>query len=456
VPAFLRHPRVLIALAIVVVLAAAGAAAAYLVAVKEPGNVSHPEVPFEEPTPTTATTPAPDPERPQAPKTVNWPRYGYTVGHTRAFQPDHALNGPWRRAWVHQVKALTEFPPVIWQGRIFQLIDDGELVSLVAKTGKQRWTRRIGALAASSPAVDDERVYVVLLEGKSGSGRGRVAAVRQRGGGIVWSKALPSRAESSPLLLGGRLYFGSENGTLYCLDADTGRQRWTYKASGAIKGSPTFSDGKLYFGSYGGDVQAVRASDGKLVWKSGAARGVVRSGNFYATAAVAFGRVYIGNTDGREYSFAASDGRLAWAHQTGGYVYSSSAVDNVPGVGPTVFVGSYDGSFYAFDARSGDVRWRHGAGGRISGSPTIIGSTVYFANLAKRQTVGLSTRTGRVVFRRSSGSFDPIVSDGQSLYLTGSSSLTALRQVTPQRERPKPASKRASKRTAKRSARSSR
>ena len=439
-PSFLRRKGVIAGIAAVAVLAAGAGVAAYLLAVKEPGNVSNPEVPFEEPT---ATGPEPEPEpdgpkKAEAPRTVSWPRYGFTMAHTRAFEPEKPLRGPWRQVWQHKVKALTEFPPVIWRGEIYQLIDDGELVSLVAKTGKVRWRKKVGALAASSPAVDKDRVYAVLLESSKGSGKGRIAALRRRGGKTVWSKLLPGRVESSPLLHSDRVYVGSEHGTLYCFDADTGREIWTYEAAGAIKGSPTYADGKLYFGNYGGDMQAVRASDGELVWKSGAARGLVRSGNFYATAAVAFGRVYIGSTDGRVYSFASSNGKLAWAHQTGGYVYSSSAVANVPELGPTVFVGSYDGTFYALDARSGDVRWTHDAGGRISGSPTVIGGTVYFANLASRTTIGLDTRTGRVRFRRKPGSFDPIVSDGQRLYMTGSFSLTALE--------PKRAAERATKR----------
>jgi outer membrane protein assembly factor BamB len=418
--AFLRRPRVLIAGGVIAVLLAGGAVAAYLIKTHRPGNVSNPEVPFEAPT-ATATTPVTPPKKKAAPQTVNWPRYGYTVAHTRSFQPEHPLNGPWKKDWTHQVGALTEFPPVIWDGRIFQLIDDGELVSLNAKNGKTRWTRSVGRLAASAPAVDATRVFVTVLQGPTGAGR--AMALRQKGGGVIWSKSLPSRTESSPLLIDDRLYFGSENGTLYCLDADTGRELWTYHANGAIKGSPSYADGKLYFGNYGGDVQAVRASDGKLLWRNGAG-----TANFYATAAVAFGRVYIGNTDGREYSFAASDGRLAWAHQTGGYVYSSAAVDTVPGVGPTVFVGSYDGTFYALDARSGAVRWRHESGGKLSGSPTVIGNTVYFANYSKRSTTGLSTRTGRVVFRMTRGSFDPVITDGVKLYVTGGSSLTALSQ----------------------------
>ena len=99
------------------------------------------------------------------------------------------------------------------------------------------------------------------------------------------------------------------------------------------QGLPHALDGVLYFGAYGGTVYAVRARDGSKIWTSGAGRGLVRSGNFYATAAVAFGRVYIGATDGRAYSFSAKDGRVAWAHQTGRYVYSSAAVKDVPGRG---------------------------------------------------------------------------------------------------------------------------
>ena len=176
---------------------------------------------------------------------------------------------------------------------------------------------------------------------------------------------------------------GTEGGLLFSLSAANGHMQWTYRAAGAIKGSPTLSDGKLYFGDYGGHVQAVRTSNGHRVWSSSGGGSFLRAGRFYATAAVAFGRVYIGSTDGREYSFSAADGRLAWAKQTGNYVYSSAAVQNVDGVGPTVFFGSYDGTFYALDARTGGVRWTRRSGGKISGSPTIVGRTVYFSDLGQ-------------------------------------------------------------------------
>jgi outer membrane protein assembly factor BamB len=172
-------------------------------------------------------------------------------------------------------------------------------------------------------------------------------------------------------------------------------------------------------------VHAVRTSNGHRVWSTSQSGSFLRGGTFYATAAVAFGRVYIGSTDGREYSFSARDGRLAWAKQTGNYVYSSAAVQDVEGLGPTVFFGSYDGTFYALDARSGNVRWRFRSGGKISGSPTVIGRIVYFSDLGKKMTFGLSTRSGRVIVKKSFGGFDPAISDGKHLFLIGGRSVGA-------------------------------
>jgi len=419
--------RLLIAALVAASLLLTGlAVAAYRTLVAPPGDVSGPTVEFVA---TPEPTPTPEPERRSRRRAADrfiWPRYGYTLDHRRVFDTRARLRGPWRRLWKRKASALLEFPPVIAGGALYQLADDGQLKAIRIRGGRVLWRKDLGHLAASSPAVDGPWLYVSLLETAKRSGRGRVASVRRRDGAIRWSRTLPSRSESSPLLHEGRVYVGSEDGTVYALQASTGRIIWRYRAAGAVKGSPTLANGLLYFGDYGGRVQAIRASNGRRVWSNDAARALLRGGEYYATAAVAYGRVYIGSTDGREYSFSARTGRLAWAHQTGRYVYSSAAVDTVPGLGPTVFFGSYDGTFYALDARSGAVRWRYRSGGKISGSPTIIGDTVYFADLGRSLTIGLSTRTGRRLERWEQGGYDPVVSDGRHLFLTGRYSLTAL------------------------------
>ena len=429
-----RRRWLLLAAALVVVLAGAGVAA-YLLLKDRTGDISHPGAEFTEEKP----APKPKPRR----ASFVWPNYGYDAAHTRVFDASPSLRPPFRQIWRVSGEVLLEFPPAIAYNRLYQLNDFGTLRGISMKTGRVLWRRKLGKLAASTPAVHAGVLYVSVLS-RTKNGPGRFAAIRAKTGRTVWIKDIPSRTESSPLYRGGRVYAGSEDGTVYCLRARSGRTLWTYKASGAVKGSPTFDRGVLYFGDYGGQVHAVYARSGRRRWAtgtSGAALGF-RSGTFYATAAVRFGRVFIGNTDGREYSFVARTGKLAWAKQTGNYVYASAAVDDIRGLGPTVYVGSYDGSFYALNARTGDVRWSHQAGGKISGSSTVVGRIVYFANLAARSTVGLDVRTGRRVFSFPRGGFDPVISDGKRIYLTGYDSLQALEPRSARRSRIKRAARR--------------
>ena len=415
-----RRPRLVLAVLAAAALLAALAGVAYRVVTDDPGDVVNPGVAFDEDARSEEPTP-----KPKRADRFHWPMYGYTKDHRRFYQPPKSFRGPWKRVWTQRGRALREFPPVIHRGLIIQLADDGRLVAIDKDTGRVRWRRRLGTLSASTPATSGASVYVTLLRRGRGSKGGRVAALKIRGGKIRWSRDLSSRSESSPMLHRGKIYFGSEGGTLYAMDAHNGKTLWRYRADGAIKGSPTLSNGVLYFGDYGGRVHAVRLRNGRKVWEASPASRTFGGGRFYATAALAFGRVYIGSTDGRMYSLSARDGKLAWARQTGDYVYASAAVRRVPGMGPTVFFGSYDGWFRALDARSGKTRWRFRSGRKISGSATIIGNVVYFADLDKKRTYGLGVRTGKRVFTKPYGTFDPVISDGRHLFVTGYSSLSA-------------------------------
>ena len=390
---------------------------AYLYERHRTGSIYHPHARFvAEPTP---TLPARGPER------FAWPLYGYTKDHTRFFPAPAALRPPFKRLWVLGGTALLEFPPVLSGDHIFQLADNGVLSAINKHTGHNFWSRRLGALSASTPAVAGGTVYATVLE-RAGGGGGAAVALNYANGSIRWTRDLSSPSESSPLIDHGRLFFGSQSGIVYALNASNGSVLWTYHAAGAVKASPTLKGGALYFGDYSGQVQAISERTGRRLWISGSEGAAFGSGTFYSTPAAAYGRIFLGNTDGRIYAYDALTGKLDWAVQTGAYVYSSPAVTNAPGIGPTVYLGSYDGTFYALNARSGQIAWKYDAGGRISGSATIVGRTVYFADLGDHHTYGLGISTGRVSFELDTGSFDPVISDGQDIYLTGYSALYAL------------------------------
>src|SRR4051812_25954233 len=426
-----RRRWILLVLAAAVALVGAGTG---FVMLHEPGNVSNPNVEFQ-PEPT--STPAPDVAKdPVAVEDFRWPVYGYTADRRRALDVPHSLRPPFKRIWTFPGRSLLEFPPVMAKRSLYLLKDNAVLHAIDKDTGKPRWTRTLGELSASSPAIFGDVVYVTILERRRGSG-GRVVALRARGGKILWSRDLPSRTESSPVVADRALYFGTENGTVYALRVSDGGVRWTFKAQGPVKGGLALEDGRLYFGDYAGRMYAVRASNGHRIWTATTrgARFGFASGRFYATPAVAYGRVYIGNVDGNVYSFAARTGRLAWRTKTSGYVYASAAVGAAPGDRPTVYAGSYDGAFYALDARSGRVRWRYASGGRISGAATLLGDIVYFSDLGHRRTIGLGARTGRKVFEYPRGGYTPVISDGRTLFLVGYGAMYALRPLSAKAEK---------------------
>lgn len=64
------------------------------------------------------------------------------------------------------------------------------------------------------------------------------------------------------------VFFGSSvDDQLYALDADSGDIRWRFFAGGPIRFAPTHDQGRLYFGSDDGWVYCLRAGDGVLLWK---------------------------------------------------------------------------------------------------------------------------------------------------------------------------------------------
>ncbi|MGH2906667.1 MAG: PQQ-binding-like beta-propeller repeat protein [Solirubrobacterales bacterium] len=401
----------LLRLALLVLAAAAVIATGYIWINGRNGDVSNPSVEFK--------PPSQRHELNIREETFVWPIYGFKSARTRDLPT--RLAPPFKPVWRFNANQLLEFSPILVRGTLYVVRKDSRVYAIDAKTGHQKWTNKVGSLSAASPAYANGRIFVVTLSG-------RIIAMNAKNGHIRWAKSLGSRSESSPLVLDDSVLFGSENGTLYRVKQSNGKTEWTYNAGGAIKGGPAYADGKVYVGAYGGTVHAVRASNGAQVWRSSTsgARFGFGAGNFYATPAVAYGRLYIGNTDGKVYSFSTSNGHLGWSHGTGSYVYGAAAVDNVDRLGPTIFFGSYDGTFYALNAKNGGIRWSYASGGQISGAPTVVGHVVYFSTIDTTNTYGLDTRTGKRIFARSSGAYNPAISDGHRLYLTGYESISAL------------------------------
>ena len=420
IPVAWRDPTHVAIIAVVSLLAMGGAAAAYVVLKRDSDQSC--------PAPCTLDThKEKPPSHREESKTVDWPLYGYDQQRTR-YLPTKVVRPPYDASlWSFQVGKLLEFSPIVAKGSLYFQDKDAELYALSADKGKVEWHKKIGALGAASPAYSHGVVYAVTLQKAPGVDQGEALALRAKDGKLLWRYELPGRSETSPIVVGSNVVVGSESGDVFALNRKNGKPDWQVHTAGAVKGGLALDDGVLFGANYAGQVFALRASNGSYVWQS-STQGLSfgRGGPVYSTLAVAYGRVYLGSIDTRVYSFDEDNGQLLWSHSTGDWVYGAPAVADTPRTDPTVYVGSKDQNFYALDAKTGSVRWQKDVGGVILGASSVLGEVVYVAVLGPNVgTFGFDVKTGKKVFESDLGEYNPVISDGERMYLTGSSNVRA-------------------------------
>ncbi len=83
-----------------------------------------------------------------------------------------------------------------------------------------------------------------------------------------WQYKLMFDKSYEPVVAGKLMYVPSMvNDTLTAYDTDTGREKWRFCADGPIRFAPVAAGGRVYFGSDDGYVYCLVAQTGKLIWK---------------------------------------------------------------------------------------------------------------------------------------------------------------------------------------------
>ena len=106
------------------------------------------------------------------------------------------------------------------------------------------WNYTTGDYVDSSPAVVNGVVYV-------GSDDGIVYALSAATGAKLWNYTAGyyDYVDSSPAVVGGVVYVGSDDGNVYALNAANGVKLWNYTVGSAVDSSPAVVNGVVYIGS---------------------------------------------------------------------------------------------------------------------------------------------------------------------------------------------------------------
>jgi len=264
---------------------------------------------------------------------------------------------------------------------------------------------------------------------------------------VKWRFPTGDRVVSSAVWYDNVLYFGSDDGNVYAVDAETGRQLWKRPTGGPVPATPAVADGRVFVGSYDGKFYALDARTGATAWKfvTGGERRFEAKGLhgmqprnqtfadpfdvFLSSPVVAQGMVYFGSGDGHLYAVDAATGELRWKFQTGDVVHASPAY-----AGGVLYVGSWDSYLYAVDAATGHEKWRFKSGEDplihnqvgFQSSPVVVEGVVY-TGCRDANLYAIDAASGKEKWRYSTaGSWvvsSPAVSGGKVYFGTSDSSL---------------------------------
>ncbi|OHD55954.1 MAG: hypothetical protein A2Y33_10855 [Spirochaetes bacterium GWF1_51_8] len=224
---------------------------------------------------------------------------------------------------------------------------------LVWKFKTQEWV-------SSSPYIDNGRIYI-------GSCDGGIYCLDAKKGKQIWKFETSYLIYGSPLVVKDKLYFGSYNYSLYCLDTKTGQELWTFPTGYSIFSSPFFWNDKLYFGSRDGSVYCLDAEYGDKLWDFETGHEV------FSSPFVWRGKVYIASFDKKVYCLDAEKGTPVWSFETGGEVYASPVLSM-----GKIYIGSKDKSMYCLDAEKGTLVWKKDIGAEIQSSACVKDGKIFF------------------------------------------------------------------------------
>ena len=157
----------------------------------------------------------------------------------------------------------------------------------------------------------------------------------------VWMYTTGGWVGSSPAVVDGIVFVGSDDYHVYALDMTTGRQMWNFTTGNWTFSSPAVTKDAVFISSFDHNVYALNKTTGGLIWN------YTTEGWITSSPAIADGVVFVGSYDNKTYALNETTGALIWSYKTGGRICSSPAIAD-----RMVFIGSEDGKVYAFGTKS--------------------------------------------------------------------------------------------------------
>ena len=192
-----------------------------------------------------------------------WPMFKHDNSGS-SYSPSDAPGKP-NKLWVKNFDDINGgnlYSPVIAGYKIFLGVWNQGIYCLNSSNGSLNWYYPTDFVVCFSPAVKNDRLYVV----GSKNWMGKVFCIDTKEGGLFWEKRINRSIKTSILLYNEKTYFGAGS-YLYCLNGNTGDVLWVFKTDSDVESTPMSYDGRIYFGSNDFNIYCLNAENGRVIWR---------------------------------------------------------------------------------------------------------------------------------------------------------------------------------------------
>jgi outer membrane protein assembly factor BamB len=312
------------------------------------------------------------------------------------------------KAWSFFAGAPVRSTPLISGNSIFIGTAQGKFFAISKNSGKQAWQYNTGFAVNSSAACQNGKVFF-------SDNKQTVYALKESTGQLLWKfdlgnkQAYPWRFDyfySSPTLYENKLIIGGDDGYLYMLNQNDGRQVWKFKSHGIIRSTAAVFNNTVVFGDMDGTLYALDIKSGKEKWNFKTMGDSLKNENFgfdrkaiLSSPVVHGNRIVFGCRDGILYC-VDTDGKLLWQmdHHVS-WVISTVAIKD-----SFVVTGTSDGHFVqAVHLNTGREIWKRQTTTLFWSSPLIVGDKVYIGGFDGNEYC-LDLFTGKRISKFQTGS----------------------------------------------------
>lgn len=212
---------------------------------------------------------------------------------------------------------------------------------------------------------------------------------------VLWKVPAPFGVSATAAIVGERVYVGTINGDLLCLDRKTGNKIWSYRSiddpdpeafAPAFKCSPTVTKDAVYIGDEDGGFHAIDPANGKRKWR------FQTNGEIISSPSLTGDKVIFGSYDNSLYCLNTK-GEKVWNFETDGYVHCTPAI-----AGNFTFVTGCDEQLRVINIDTGKEEGNLPLASYLIASPALKGDHLYFGTY-NSEVLGVNWKTRQIEWR---------------------------------------------------------